>query len=201
MEKWRQSVSAIQELAPYIEEFQGRIKRAKEEHHYTIEQLSDLSGVSSSVIAKTSAGTQNDPRLYNSAALCKVLELSLDELFGLAKPADTNEGLQERIRLLELQRAEQEGASHEQHTLNELLKERVREQRSLIFILICMTVVLSFALTVYLFIDLSIRDQGLILWGSPTGVAWLLIFLIIAAVIAIGVSVYHVFRPQGTRKK
>lgn len=40
-------MSAIQELAPYISAYQGNIKRAKEDQHYTIDRLVEESGVSS----------------------------------------------------------------------------------------------------------------------------------------------------------
>ena len=78
-------MSAIQELAPYISAYQRNIKRAKEDQHYTIDRLVEESGVSRSAVTKLCAGTQQDPKLYNSAALCRVLGLSLDELFGLTK--------------------------------------------------------------------------------------------------------------------
>lgn len=61
-------MSAIQEIAPYISAYQGNIKRAKEDQHYTIDRLVDESGVSRSAVTKLCAGTQQDPKLYNYAA-------------------------------------------------------------------------------------------------------------------------------------
>lgn len=90
-------MSAIQELAPYISAYQGNIKRAKEDQHYTIDRLVEESGVSRSAVTKLCAGTQQDPKLYNSAALCRVLGLSLDDLFGLVQPAESPEELTEQI--------------------------------------------------------------------------------------------------------
>ena len=82
-------MSAIQELAPYIEAYPRRVRAAKEEKHYTISDIIERSGVSASAVNKLLAGTQMEPKLYNSAALCKVLGLSLDELFGLSAPDHT----------------------------------------------------------------------------------------------------------------
>ena len=53
-------MSAIQELAPYISAYQGNIKRAKEDQHYTIDRLVEESGVSRSAVTKLCAGTQQD---------------------------------------------------------------------------------------------------------------------------------------------
>ena len=90
-------MSAIQEIAPYISAYQGNIKRAKEDQHYTIDRLVDESGVSRSAVTKLCAGTQQDPKLYNSAALCRVLGLSLDELFGLVQPAEARKNWPSRF--------------------------------------------------------------------------------------------------------
>lgn len=54
-------MSAIQELAPYISAYQGNIKRAKEDQHYTIDRLVEESGVSRSAVTKLCAGTQPRP--------------------------------------------------------------------------------------------------------------------------------------------
>ena len=79
-------MSAIQELQPYCDAFQGRIREAKDSKGYTLQRLIDESGVPKSAVNNISAGKQVNPLLYNAAALCKVLDLSLDDLFGLEKP-------------------------------------------------------------------------------------------------------------------
>lgn len=104
-------MSAIQEIAPYISAYQGNIKRAKEDQHYTIDRLVDESGVSRSAVTKLCAGTQQDPKLYNSAALCRVLGLSLDELFGLVQPAESSEELAEQIHHVEIENAKLEATA------------------------------------------------------------------------------------------
>ena len=101
-------MSAIQELAPYLSAYQSNIKRAKEDQHYTIDRLVEESGVSRSAVTKLCAGTQQDPKLYNSAALCRVLGLSLDELCGLVKPAESPEELTEQIHHVEIENAKLE---------------------------------------------------------------------------------------------
>ena len=104
-------MSAIQELAPYISAYHGSIKQAKEDQHYTIDRLVDESGVSRLAVTKLCAGTQQDPKLYNSAALCRVLRLSLDELFGLVQPAESPEELTEQIHHVEIENAKLEATA------------------------------------------------------------------------------------------
>ena len=83
-------MSAIQELAPYIAKYQPSIKRAKMEKGYTCNDLVELSGISKSAVDRLCDGTQTDPKLFNAVALCKVLGLSIDKLFGLPSSADSS---------------------------------------------------------------------------------------------------------------
>lgn len=95
-------MSAIQELAPFIGAYHGKIRNAKDHSGMTLEELSEKSGVSFSTVSRLYAGTQADPRLYNSAAICKALGLSLDELFGLENPVGSPEKLTKQIHRVSL---------------------------------------------------------------------------------------------------
>lgn len=176
-------MSAIQEISKNIELFPARLKQAKEEKHFTNQTLADESGVSHSAVARLLSGSTGDPKLYDVAAICRALGVSLDDLFGLEHPAMPDTEATERAHAAELITAEL-------RTRAEMLEERSKTQRTMMFVLACLVVVLSFALVVYLLLDLSIREEGFILWGSPTAYAWAVIFLIVGAVIAVGVTVY-----------
>lgn len=95
-------MSAIQELAPFIGAYHRKIRNAKDRSGMTLEELSEKSGVSFSTVSRLYAGTQADPRLYNSAAICKALGLSLDELFGLENPVGSPEKLTKQIHRVSL---------------------------------------------------------------------------------------------------
>lgn len=182
-------MSAIQELSKNIEVFPFQLRQAKEEHRFTNQSLADESGVSLSSVAKLLASRSVDPKLYDVAAICRTLHLSLDELFDLEHDEPAPSELTQRIHELELEDTVLRERS-------ELLSEQVRTQRTLIFILSSLVAVLSLALVVYLLLDLSIREEGFILWGSPTAYAWAVIFMVIAAVIAIGATVFKTFRKK-----
>lgn len=148
-------MSAIQELAPYISAYQWNIKRAKEDQHYTIDRLVEESGVSRSAVTKLCAGTQQDPKLYNSAALCRVLGLSLDELFGLKQPTDSPSELQERNHRLELENVRATAA-------NEMQRAQIKATHAICYLLVFFCAMLAFSLIVYLVIDSQITDAGII---------------------------------------
>ena len=167
-------MSAIQELAPYIEAYPRRVRTAKEEKHYTISDIIERSGVSASAVNKLLAGTQMEPKLYNSAALCKVLGLSLDELFGLAAPEGSARQAREEMHQLQLENARLKAE-------NRMGAERVDAQRPVILALLILCTALCAALAGYIAIDAQISNAGMIRGGDPTVVAWGIIVLLVLA--------------------
>ena len=187
---------AIQELSEKIEAYPGRIREAKEKKHYTIENIVDLSGVSTSSVGKLLSGVQIEPRLYNSAAICKVLDLSLDELFGLDKPVDTNEGLQQKIHELELENASLRGEVARLETVERMQSQIVTSRRTVVYVLLALCAVLAFSLAGYLAFDLSISDVGLIQNGNARFAAILLVVVIVAAAAMIVHTIIRVAKKR-----
>lgn len=194
-------MSAIQNISEHIAAYPLRIRHAKEAHHLTNAELARLSGVSLSAVNKLLAGSQMEPRLYNAAALCSVLGLSLDELFGLEKPADSAEALHRRIHELELSLLHADDELAHFRSVAETQVQRIAVYRSVLRVLMCICSVLAVALAAYLLIDSSIIDAGLILWGSPTVWAWLFIALLVVSVAALIWSVARSFLSGRKEKK
>lgn len=166
---------ALQEQLKYAEEYPQKVKEAKMAKRITNQELADLSGVSPSAVNKLLAGSQVDPRLFNSAALCQVLDLSLDELFGL-KPEQTEGTLRARVRELELENARLSA-------LVESSAGQARMNRAAAFSLVALCSLLTIALIVYLAVDSTIHDAGLIRFGNPTFAGWVLIALVVISVL------------------
>lgn len=179
-------MSAIQEIAPYISAYQGNIKRAKEDQHYTIDRLVDESGVSRSAVTKLCAGTQQDPKLYNSAALCRVLGLSLDELFGLVQPAESSEELAEQM----IENAKLEATAAAQSA-------QIRSTHTMCYVLALFCMLLSFSLIACLVTDAQIRSVGLIRDGDLSVAAWGCIALIVGSALASAITFYAIRKERG----
>lgn len=189
-------MSAIQEIHDNMMSYPERVRQAKDEHRYTNQEVADLAGVSYNVVGKLMAGSGADPKLYDSAAICRVLGLSLDELFDLDRPPDDPNEMLKRIHELELENTEQAGKLDVLSAKSAGLCSRMRDQRSVIYILICACVVLSFALAGYLLVDLRISDAGLIQWGQLSALAWVTLVLIFAAIVTIAWTVARVMRKH-----
>lgn len=180
-------MSAIQELAPYIEDYPHRVRAAKEEKHYTISDIIERSGVSASAVNKLLAGTQMEPKLYNSAALCKVLGLSLDELFGLSAPEGSARQAREKMHQLQLENVRLKAE-------NRMKAERVDAQRPVILALLILCTALCAALAGYIAIDAQISNAGMIRGGDPTVVAWGIIVLLVLAVAVVAWAMIRAIR-------
>lgn len=180
-------MSAIQELAPYIEAYPHRVRAAKEEKHYTISDIIERSGVSASAVNKLLAGTQMEPKLYNSAAICKILGLSLDELFGLAAPEGSGRQAREEMHRLQLENVRLKAE-------NRMWAERVDAQRPVILALLILCTALCAALAGYIAIDAQMSNAGMIRGGDPTVVAWGIIVLLVLAVAVIAWAMIRALR-------
>lgn len=172
--------TSMQRLSSFFNEFPQKIREEKDRQHQTNAELSEASGVPYAAVTRLCAGTQADPKLYNTAAICDALGLSLDRLCGLTPTGDIDKA-ERRAKELEMENAVLKATLSGKQ---EQVKSGVRNMR--VLSLIC--ILLSVSLIVYLFIDSQIRHAGLIRNGTLSMEAWLFIFLIalsIATVIVI----------------
>lgn len=187
-------MSAIQELQPYCDAFQGRIREAKDSKGYTLQRLIDESGVPKSAVNNISAGKQVNPLLYNAAALCKVLGLSLDELFGLEKPIDSPEGQQQRIHELELDNTRLIGDVKLNAAVDEQKDKRLETARTIVGALTSVSVLLLLVVMSYMVFDAHILNAGLFRSAGVSVLFVFLVLLVIAALAAIGYALRFLFK-------
>lgn len=175
-------MSAIQDLQPYIEAYPKHIREARDRQGMTLQRLIDESGVAKSAINNLSAGTQVHPKLFDAAAVCKVLGLSLDDMFGLEKPCDTPEGMQKRIHELELENV------HLRDEVNHNA-DMDRVKNTVIYALTGLCALLVLVVIGYMIFDAHILDAGLFQSASISVLAVLLVIVLIFAL-------YTIFRAM-----
>lgn len=165
----------IQELAPYFEAYPAAVKKAKDEQGHTIQSLVDASGVSYSAVSKLLSGAQQNPTLYNAAALCEVLGLSLDELMGLRPPEEPT--------------GEQQRQIYELSSENSVLQSTVEHYKALsavykplIFGLLGVCALLLCAVIGYIVFDIRMTQVGLFQSAGMSVLAVLLAVVVIAAI-------------------
>lgn len=185
-------MSAIQKLSPHLDQFTARIRQAKDDCRLTLDGIADQSGLSASTVSKVVSGTQRDPKLSVAAAFCAVLGLSLDELCGLAAPAQPDEELARRVHALELENAELHGADRAH-------LESLAAQRPILIGAVAsfaLSMLTTLALLAYLIGDAMHTNVGLIQNGDLSAPAWAAVLLIVAALGNAAVLIYRIVRHR-----
>lgn len=171
-------MSVIDELSPYIRAYPKAFRMARSRFGLTNEKLSERSGVPYSTVRNAQSGN-GGVTIVQAAALARVLDLSIDEMFGAVKPEAERQRaeLEQRIRALELELAERNGEIRSLRDSNDALRsELTRRTYSLMF----------FAVVWYLIWDFRLPNAGLIIGGNISLAAWFILLLVIAAACVMG---------------
>ena len=92
-------MSVIDELSPYIRAYPKAFRMARSRFGLTNEKLSERSGVPYSTVRNAQSGN-GGVTIVQAAALARVLDLSIDEMFGAVRPEAEQQRaeLEQRIR-------------------------------------------------------------------------------------------------------
>lgn len=187
-------MTSMEKLAPFFEAYSEKVKRRRNEVGMTISALSERSGVPYSNVSRVNSGVQANPLLYNEAAIADTLGLSLDDLCGLDHAAGSQSELQERNYMLEIDNAKLTATTKAQAS-------QIRSIHAVCYVLVFFCLVLAMSLVVYLVIDSQVTDAGIIRGGKLSIMAWAFIGLIVAAVIAVGVTISHIIRKESRNEE
>lgn len=186
-------MSALTDLQPYLDEYPAKIRKAKNASGFTLQELSDLSGVPYNNICDTNAGRVKHPLLFYAAATCKVLNLSLNELVGLDEQPDAS-----GIHGLELEIARLKGEAKRLEALNDLLNAQAARYRTIIFMLLGVCALLLVSVISYIVLDIQITTAGFFQSAKTSTLA---VFLGLVVLAAIGSIWYAVHTIHKWRKK
>lgn len=179
-------MSAIQELESYIKEYPYKIKAARVAKGLTQKELAEQAGVPLSFITKMNVNNQD--ALLNFVVVCRVLDLSIDELFGKKDPADVAE-LTEQIHELELNKVQQAGDVRRLTEVNLEKDKRLYSHRPMLYALVAMCVILVMALIGYMIFDASVTTAGLFKSARTSTFAILLIIIVLLSLVVIFLAV------------
>lgn len=181
-------MTPYQRLQPFFDAYNSKITDARNEHHMSLNDLSEAAGVSYSAIATQSAGTACNPKLFEQAAIADLFGLSLDELCGLREPQDVSE-LTERIHQLELENVKQAGDIRRLEELDAEKDKRFSAYRPMVYALVAVCVLLVCALIAYMIFDVSVKDAGLFQSTGTSIFVVALAPLILATLVVVGIAV------------
>lgn len=173
-------MSVIDELSPYIRAYPKAFRMARARRGLTNEELSERSGVPYSTVRNAQSGN-GGVTIVQAAALARVLDLSIDEMFGAVKPEAERQRaeLEQRIRALELELAERNGEIRSLRDGSSILRSELTRQ---VYVLIILCSLLSIVVAGYLIWDFSLPTAGLVIGGNMSPGAWFVLLTVLIAV-------------------
>ena len=180
-------MSALTDLQPYLDDYPAKIRKAKNASGFTLQELSELSGVPYNNICDTNAGRVKHPLLFYAAATCKVLNLSLNELVGLDDHPET-----QRIHELELEMARLKGEAKRLEELNAMLTAQAARNRTIIFMMLGVCALLLVSVIGYVILDIHVTTAGLFQSAKTSALTVFLGLVVLAAVCSIWYAVHTI---------
>lgn len=147
--KMQEGLALYAEMQERAERLQEAMKAEKQRQGKTNQQMIDESGVARSTVNNFFAGQLGGPGLVQTAALCKVLGMSIDGAMGLS-PAPAEDTAKLRAEL-----------DHKEELIA-TLRGGVAERKPVIYGLLGLCALLGLALMMYIVLDAKRPDIGLI---------------------------------------
>ena len=185
-------MSKMEDMQSYFDEYPEALRKARASSSLTLAELARISGVPYNSICSVNSGTTKQPLLYYSAATCKALGLSLDELFGITNTEGSVTQLK-RINALEVKAACLEKDVEHHRRMNAVY-------RPLIFCLVGVCTILLCVGVGYIIVDIQLKNIGLFKSGGLTVLTVFLAAVVLAAVALIAFAVKTVIHDAKTAK-
>lgn len=170
-------MTPYQRLIPFFDSYNRKVTDAGNDLHLSLAELSEQSGVSYSAIATQSADTAPNPKLFEQAAICDTLNLSLDELCGLCPASDLA-----AVHELEMDNVRQAGDVKRLEEVNAMLKSQLASRRSVVYALLAVCALLLVCLISYMVWDAQLVTAGLFRSARSSALAVILGLIVVAAV-------------------
>ena len=172
-------MSATSKLQPHFDSYFDEMRKAKNVSGYTLQDLSELSGVPYNNVCDVNSGRAKQPLLFYEAAKCEVLGLSLDALCGLSAPEDPDAA--EHRHELELDNVRQAGDVKRLEEVNAMLTGQVSGSKPMIYALISICALLLVCLIAYMVWDARLATAGLFRSARSSALAVILGLIVVAA--------------------
>lgn len=180
-------MSATSKLQPHFDSYFDEMRKAKNVSGYTLQDLSELSGVPYNNVCDVNSGRTKQPLLFYEAAKCEVLGLSLDALCGLSAPEDPDAA--EHRHELEMDNVRQAGDVKRLEEVNAMLKSQLASRRPVVYALLAVCALLLVCLISYMVWDAQIVTAGLF---QSAGLSIFAVALAIIVLTAVCIMVYAV---------
>lgn len=177
----------IQQISAICENLPTKMKNAKEDQHKTNQQIIDSTGLSESTVKKFFSGRLSGPSIYDVTAIAIDLGLSLDELMEISPPRQDQSAeitqLKTELAHKEEMIAEKGKAISRLEDRSHIMENEISTVRSnwkeIAYVTSGLSVLFGLLLMVYVTLDASNPNLGLIRGTTTAPIVYVAAFSII----------------------
>lgn len=184
--------TVLEKIKPLCESLHIKMRNQKDALHETNQSVADGTGIPLSNVGKFFSGTLTNPSVFNTAAMCIHMGMSMDELFEIA-PQDNTEKVKQLETQLEKAHSDLDIVKHH----NAILEAGISDRKPVIFGLTAICLILAVALMGYLAMDVTSMNFGFFTHDGVSAVGVVIFAVLIGSV---GILVYRFIRAK-TKKR
>ena len=173
------------------------IRQRRDQLHLSNPELAELSGLSLSTVANYFSIRSKSASAYTVGKLCAALNFSLDRAFGIVPSEEDLSDSARQIHALELLNSHQNSEICRLRDVADLHRSYAASRRLSHIVLICLCVLQSITLSVYLFADASDHEHGFFLGGQPTPPAYFILAVVVSSAVVIAWAAVRYFARAG----
>ena len=174
-------------------ELKEALRERRNQLHLSNPELSELSGLPLNTVTNYFSSRSKAASAYTVGKLCAALNFSLDRAFGIVPSEEDLSDSARQIHALELLNSHQNSEICRLRDVADLHRSYAASRRLSHIVLICLCVLQSVTLSVYLFADASDHEHGFFLGGQPTPPAYFILAVVASSAVVIAWAAVRYF--------
>ena len=169
------------------------LRQRRDQLHLSNPELSELSGLPLNTVTNYFSARSKAASAYTVGRLCAALNFSLDRAFGIVPSEDDLSDSARQIHALELLNSHQNSEICHLRDVADLHRSYAASRRLSHIVLVCLCVLQSVTLSIYLFADASDHEHGFFLGGQPTPPAYFIMAVVVSSAVVIAWAAVRYF--------
>lgn len=174
-------------------ELKDALRLRRNQLHLSNPELAELSGLPLSTVTNYFSSRSKAASAYTVGKLCAALNFSLDRAFGIVPLEEDLSDSARQIHALELLNSHQNSEICRLRDIADLHRSYAASRRLSHIVLVCLCVLQSVTLSIYLFADAADHEHGFFLGGQPTPPAYFILAVVASSAVVIAWAAVRYF--------
>ena len=169
------------------------LRQRRYQLHLSNQEIAELSGLPLNTVTNYFSARSKAASAYTVGKLCAALNFSLDRAFGIVPLEEDLSDSARQIHALELLNSHQNSEICRLRDVADLHRSYAASRRLSHIVLVCLCVLQSVTLSIYLFADASDHEHGFFLGGQPTPPAYFIMAVVVSSAVVIAWAAVRYF--------